>query len=64
MAWLGEKTIARAFGPEGLKALVLLMLDEINVLRGELSLPPRTKEQLLTAIETKIAENTGDIGPD
>lgn len=37
-----------------LKALALVMLDEINLLRSKHSLAPRTKAQLITAIKAKV----------
>lgn len=37
-----------------LKALALVVLDEVNVLRGEHSLADRTSAQLVGAIKTKI----------
>lgn len=37
-------------------ALMYILVDEINVLRGQDSLPPRTMAQLKAAIEAKIDE--------
>ncbi len=41
-----------------LKAIILIVMDEINTLRAQHSLPPRTKSQLFTAIKNRI--DTGD----
>ena len=43
------------FGPLLTEALARLMLDEINDVRAHLILPPRTKQQLLNAVTTKLA---------
>lgn len=37
-----------------LKAFALVVLDEINILRGAAALPPRTTEQLRQAIKLKL----------
>jgi hypothetical protein len=39
-----------------IKALMLVILDEINLLRSELALNARTTEQITTAIKTKLEE--------
>lgn len=38
------------FGPILLEALALVLFDEVNILRAQLGLPPRTKQQLLDTI--------------
>lgn len=38
------------FGPILLEAFALMVLDEINILRQQLGLQPRTTQQLLTVI--------------
>ena len=43
------------FGPKLLEAVALLILDEINVLRGLASLPPRTQQQLVNVLEAKLS---------
>lgn len=45
-----------------LRALVLIMLDEINILRAAAVpvLPPRTKAQLVTAMTNKINAGSAD----
>jgi len=42
------------FGPELIEAVVKMVLDEINILRVEASLPERTTQQVMTALETKL----------
>ena len=38
------------------KALALVYLDEINILRAEHGLPPRTKKQLQSALKAKMED--------
>jgi len=59
--WVGEDIILRAFGPEGFKAVCLILLDEINILRAEAGLPARTLSQVLIALGDKIEANASDI---
>ena len=42
------------FGPKLLEAIALIIKDEINTLRAEHSLPDRTNQQILNAIEAKL----------
>ena len=49
----------RKFGPKLIDALVQVILDEINLLRAELELSPRTGEQIIGAIINKL-ENISD----
>ena len=42
------------------RALALTVLDEINILRAEHSLTPRTTAQLKAAIEAKVDDNSAD----
>lgn len=44
----------RKFGPVLLEAIVLVIKDEINILRTQAGLPERTNEQIMTAIENKL----------
>lgn len=46
----------RKFGPMLLEAVVMVIKDEINLLRTEHGLPERTNTQLVNAIETKLSE--------
>jgi hypothetical protein len=39
-----------------LKALVSLLLEEVNVLRANGGLPPRTKSELITGLKSKLGE--------
>lgn len=47
--------IYRKFGPVLLEAVVMVIKDEINALRSLHSLPDRTSQQLINALETKLA---------
>ena len=47
------------FGPKLIDALTQVMLDEINRLRKEVGLPPRTSTQAVNAIANKL-ENIPD----
>ena len=42
------------FGPLLLEAIVLIIKDEINLLRQQVNLPPRTNQQILNIIESKL----------
>ena len=42
------------FGPKLLEAIVLIIKDEINLLRTELGLPERTNEQIRNAVSAKL----------
>ena len=41
------------FGPILIEALADILLKEINILREELNLQPRTKQQLINALKAK-----------
>lgn len=43
------------FGPILIEAIVLVIKDEVNLLRGEAGWPERTNEQILNAVATKLA---------
>lgn len=43
------------YGPMLAEAIALITKDEINILRQQHGLPPRTNQQLLDAIEAKLA---------
>ena len=47
------------FGPKVLEAIVLVVLDEVNAIRANASLTERTVQQMLDAIDAKIA-SVGD----
>lgn len=44
------------FGPLLKEAVLLLMLQEINILRQEAGLPERTEADMYTAIKNKVNE--------
>ncbi len=46
----------RKFGPQQMEILALVVMDEINVLRVLHGEVPRTKQQILNAMEAKWAE--------
>ena len=49
-----REELYKAFGPMLLEAVVLIIKDEINILRTNASLPERTNQQIIDAIETKL----------
>lgn len=48
-----REKLYQQFGPILLEALADILFDEINVLRAQLKLEPRTKKQLLNTLEKK-----------
>lgn len=42
------------FGPYLIEAIVIIMKEEINLIRAQLELPERTNEQLMTAVKNKV----------
>lgn len=50
-----REDLYKAFGPILLEAIVLIIKDEINVLRTQASLPERTNQHITNAIEVKLA---------
>ena len=46
--------IMQRFGPILIESLAIVVLDEINVIRSELGLPPRTKQQLLDQMNNHV----------
>lgn len=48
--------IYHKFGPILLEAIVLVMVDEINILRTEHDLQVRTEQDILNAIEVKQSQ--------
>lgn len=44
------------FGPKLIEAVVLVIKDEINILRQQHGLPDRTNQQLISAIDAKLAD--------
>ena len=47
-----------AFGPKLIEAIALVIKDELNILRAEHSLADRTSQQIVDAVETKLASIT------
>jgi len=50
-----REELYRKFGPMLIEAIVLVIKDEINILRTEAGLPERTNEQILIAIDNKLS---------
>jgi hypothetical protein len=48
-----RNTLFRKFGPVLLEAVIELVMDEINILRSDIGLGSRTKQQLIDALKTK-----------
>lgn len=44
----------RHWGPVLLEAVVLVTKDEINILRSQHGLPPRTNQQIMDALKSKV----------
>lgn len=44
----------KKFGPILLEAIVLIIRDEINILRGVAGLPERTNDQIMNAVDLKL----------
>ena len=49
-----REEIYRLFGPLLIEAIVLIIKDEINILRTNAGLPERTNQQVINAIEAKL----------
>lgn len=49
-----REQLYRRFGPMLVEALVMIIKDEINLIRQELGLSARTNQQLINAIENKL----------
>lgn len=50
-----REKLYQMFGPLLIEAIVLIIKDEINILRTNASLPERTNQQIIDAIEAKLA---------
>jgi len=50
-----RQTLYRQFGPVFLEAMVRVIKDEINILRAQHGLAARTDQQLVDALEAKLA---------
>jgi len=53
-----REELYQKFGPMLLEAIVLIIRDEINILRGQHGLPERTNEQIINAISDKLSSLT------
>jgi len=49
-----REELYRAFGPQLLEAIVVIIKDEINLLRQQAGLPERTNQQIINAIKNKL----------
>ncbi len=49
-----REELYRMFGPKLIEAIVLVIKDEINLLRTQHGLPERTNEQIVGAIGNKL----------
>jgi hypothetical protein len=49
-----REELYRAFGPKLIEALALVVKEEINIVRASASLPERTNQQIVNAIEIKL----------
>ena len=52
-----REDLYRKFGPQLIEALVLIIKDEINTLRGEAGLPERTNQQIMDAIDNRLTND-------
>ena len=50
---VNRDALYRRFGPKIIEAIVLVIKDEINILRSAHGLPERTNQQLINAVEAK-----------
>lgn len=50
-----REEIYKCFGPKLIEAIVLVIKDEINLLRVEHGLPERTNQQIIGALENKLS---------
>ena len=49
------------FGPEMVHAIVILIVEQLNVLRNKAGLPDITKAQVETALKAKFDELTDEL---
>ena len=52
-----REDLYRKFGPQLVEALVLIIRDEINTLRGKVGLPERTNQQIMDAIDNRLTND-------
>ena len=48
------------FGVKLIEAIVLIIKDEINILRNKAGLPERTNQQIIDAIANKLVDSEGN----
>lgn len=51
---MNREGLYKSFGPMLLEAIVLIVKDEINILRNKAGLADRTNIQIVTAISNKL----------
>ena len=51
-----REQLYRKFGPQLIEAIVMVIKDEINILRTQHGMAERTNQQLIDAIDTKLAD--------
>lgn len=54
-----REELYRKFGPQLIEALVLVVKDEINILRVDAGKPERTNQQIMDALSNKLAGTPG-----
>ena len=50
-----REELYRRFGPMLIEAIVLIIRDEINILRSQHGLPERTNQQIMDAISNRLS---------
>jgi hypothetical protein len=53
---MNRDELYKMFGPVLIEAIVLIIKDEINILRSQHGLPERTNQQIVDVIENKISK--------
>ena len=51
---MNRSQLYKHFGPKLLEAIVLIIKDEVNILRDAAGLSERTNEQIMSAIENRL----------
>lgn len=60
MVWIGEEIYPRILGIRGLKCIVELMRQELNVLRKIQGLPEYTSAEFLNHLDTLMTQHEAD----
>lgn len=50
-----REELYKKFGPMLIEAVILIIKDEINILRSQYGLSGRTNQQIMDALENKLA---------